>query len=538
MGSPFSPTSHHSEQILDPPWFLKPRLPDMPAVTAVNQQGQTIELPYMRYALMDEEPMLLGTDKKGGDVYGEYLQATPMRDMQLHARVDDLALDELYTDYPFNWTQQLALFHLGDAGILADVHRYRQSYLKLKLLKNENERLSRILLYVQGEHEQHNKEIEGLLEQVKMVKQRLVDARVLSRIAPVMQRMAIEGKIPDPFYPQMVERVTTQPINTPVPTLQVTNPDPPSPPELIRPTSPTPPDMYTPTIEVLPVPAPQVRDYTAGNPRGPHHQPTPFEDDRHCPAPRLTTKPLPGRGESAKTIRHRCFYCGQVGHWNNQCASPHTRCNEVGKCVVPLRHRAFNQACEHGGRTPANHPMNQKRKRELEADDTMTDAAGTPNNTPIDNALPPADSLLFAPLDPLAKSFQPSRYQTAPPPGTWGNAPWGAGWDEYAARHPSPCIFEYGRTDSFPLHIGGTRTGVSPEYTDPANKENHTDEDSTTTVATDLLPDDFGVENLTLYDEQDLPGAVYYPDDDPFAPTTAKVVQYRQKLLRDLGVSG
>jgi hypothetical protein len=47
MGSPFSPTSHHSEQVPDPPWFLKPQLPEMPAVTAVNQQGQTIELPYM-----------------------------------------------------------------------------------------------------------------------------------------------------------------------------------------------------------------------------------------------------------------------------------------------------------------------------------------------------------------------------------------------------------------------------------------------------------------------------------------------------------
>jgi hypothetical protein len=171
MGSPFSPTSHHSKQIPDPPWFLKPQLPDMPAITTVNQQGQTIELPYMRYALMDEEPMLLGTDKKGGDVYREYLQATPMPDMQLHARVDDLALDELYTDYPFNWMQQLALFHLGDAGILADVHRYRQSYLKLKLMKNKNERLSRILLYAQREHEQHNKEVEALLEQVKAVKQ-------------------------------------------------------------------------------------------------------------------------------------------------------------------------------------------------------------------------------------------------------------------------------------------------------------------------------------------------------------------------------
>jgi hypothetical protein len=63
------------------------------------------------------------------------------------------------------------------------------------------------------------------------------------------------------------------------------------------------------------------------------------------------------------------------------------------------------------------------------------------------------------------------------------------------------------------------------------------DGDSVTTVATDLLLDNFGVENLTLYDKQDLLDAIYYPNDDPFAPTTAKVVQYCQKLLRDLGVS-
>jgi hypothetical protein len=74
----------------------------MPAITAVNQNGQTIELPYMWYTLMDKELMLLGMDRKDGEVYGEYLQATPMPNMQLHARVDDLALNELYTNYPFN----------------------------------------------------------------------------------------------------------------------------------------------------------------------------------------------------------------------------------------------------------------------------------------------------------------------------------------------------------------------------------------------------------------------------------------------------
>jgi hypothetical protein len=44
------------------------------------------------------------------------------------------------------------------------------------LLKNENECLSQVLLYAQGEHEQHNKEVEALLKQVKAVKQWLVNA--------------------------------------------------------------------------------------------------------------------------------------------------------------------------------------------------------------------------------------------------------------------------------------------------------------------------------------------------------------------------
>jgi hypothetical protein len=68
-------------------------------------------------------------------------------------------------------------------------------------MKNKNKHLLQILLYAQGEHEQHNKKVKALLEQVKGVKQWLVNAWVLSHIALIMQRMAIKGKIPDLFYP-------------------------------------------------------------------------------------------------------------------------------------------------------------------------------------------------------------------------------------------------------------------------------------------------------------------------------------------------
>jgi hypothetical protein len=56
-------------------------------------------------------------------------------------------------------------------------------------------------------------------------------------------------------------------------------------------------------------------------------------------------------------------------------------------------------------------------------------------------------------------------------------------------------------------------------------------------AATDDLPHNYGRENFLLYAENDLPGAVFPADDDPFAPTASAVDQYRRQTARDLGVS-
>ena len=54
----------------------------------------------------------------------------------LHGDDDDL--EDLYLDHPFNWAVNYALYRLGDAGVLADVHRLRMSYAKLKHFKGEH----------------------------------------------------------------------------------------------------------------------------------------------------------------------------------------------------------------------------------------------------------------------------------------------------------------------------------------------------------------------------------------------------------------
>jgi hypothetical protein len=65
-----------------------------------------------------------------------------MSTLPFESHVNDEALETLYTDHPFNWTLNLALYHIGDAGILADVHQYKTSYLKLKHLWDENAHIS------------------------------------------------------------------------------------------------------------------------------------------------------------------------------------------------------------------------------------------------------------------------------------------------------------------------------------------------------------------------------------------------------------
>jgi hypothetical protein len=62
----------------DLPWFVKPVALNIPTLTATNQFGQNIELPYLRYGLIEDEPYLLGTTGRSGGVYREPLKAFPM----------------------------------------------------------------------------------------------------------------------------------------------------------------------------------------------------------------------------------------------------------------------------------------------------------------------------------------------------------------------------------------------------------------------------------------------------------------------------
>ena len=118
----------------DLPWFAKPAALGIPIIMGQDAHGGQYELPYMQYGLVKNKPLLLGTSGRDQQIYGDHLRAFPMPDLPFTTNIDDLALEELYMDHPFNWSLNLALYQIGDVGVLADVHRYRSLYLRLQYM--------------------------------------------------------------------------------------------------------------------------------------------------------------------------------------------------------------------------------------------------------------------------------------------------------------------------------------------------------------------------------------------------------------------
>ncbi len=277
----------------------------------------------------------MGTTAKDAPVYGNTLKALPAPPPPFESHIDDLQLEELYKDYPFNWAINLALTQLGDAGLIADVHHFRMTYPKLKALKWENEQLNHIIGALQKEQEVHTQEIQQFIDGIQEIKEQLTAARVMTQIAPLLQRMAVKGGVIwDSIYPQLYHAPLAAPVEqirppTPHPVLHPTNPEPLSTSSSLSayiPQTPTPDMQQPPSPPRLGIPADSVQtpvlpiplwlDYTATG-RGPHHQPTPFNLEQNIAVwPPLLTQPSRDASCHLYTTgeKHKCFYCTQGGH--------------------------------------------------------------------------------------------------------------------------------------------------------------------------------------------------------------------------------
>ena len=111
------------------------------------------------------------------------------------SHINNTAIEALYTDYPLNWTLSLALFCIGDAGILADVHQYQSSFLKLKYLKKKNECVSRLLITIHKEQESLNEKIQQFLNEIVGIRKRLIDSRILSQLGPIYWQLVVQGTV-------------------------------------------------------------------------------------------------------------------------------------------------------------------------------------------------------------------------------------------------------------------------------------------------------------------------------------------------------
>ena len=185
-----------------PPWFKRPDAPTMPHVVVENEQGGLMELPFIRYALLDDTPMILGTEGRKEAVYRHELKALPMPPLPWTTMHDGGELDLLVANYPFNFMLNTALFHMGDPSVLGDMYHFCQAYPRLMSLKREGESLQNTLAALQKEQALHLEWVQEHIKEVKEVKARLITARVHTCIKPIMARLAVDGIIPDAIFTQ------------------------------------------------------------------------------------------------------------------------------------------------------------------------------------------------------------------------------------------------------------------------------------------------------------------------------------------------
>ena len=169
-----------------PPWFKCPNACTVLCIVIKNEQGGLVELLFVRYTLLDDTPMILGTEGCKEVVYRHELKALPMPPLPWATTRDNRELDLLITNYPFNFTLDTALFCMGDPSVLGDMYHFRQVYPRLMSLKHEGESLRNTLATLQKEQALHLERVQEHIKGVEEVKARLISARVRTSIEPII----------------------------------------------------------------------------------------------------------------------------------------------------------------------------------------------------------------------------------------------------------------------------------------------------------------------------------------------------------------
>ncbi len=161
------------------PWFRQTSS-IIPKVITEDKKGQRRGLPFIHFALLDNKPMILGTDGHRKKIFGQTLTVNPAPLLPYTTGYDENDLAILYTDHPFNWGINFTLYRLGNPGVMGYVYRFRNSYTQLKALRHENDTLARLIKNIQKEQEQHNKDINKFLWEIVAVQECLIAAKVCS----------------------------------------------------------------------------------------------------------------------------------------------------------------------------------------------------------------------------------------------------------------------------------------------------------------------------------------------------------------------
>jgi hypothetical protein len=180
------------------PWLRWREGCGQPGLTVIDQD-QTIQCPFVRYAVYNGILFMLGTEGVGQKQFAKLLYAESPNEEELPVDAES-DLDLLVRDVPFNFALEQALDTLGDPGVLAEVAHLRTLAAHVPIYSGLTQAVQELSEAIHKFQKAFSDQTGKMVIQLEATKKQMQAAWITERVQAAIVDLSRAGRLQGQFY--------------------------------------------------------------------------------------------------------------------------------------------------------------------------------------------------------------------------------------------------------------------------------------------------------------------------------------------------